>query len=201
MPLFLFLYVRFIDGKECWGGLSKEAFWNWAPMIRLAIPGLAMVLAEMLAFEILALSASWMSTTHLAAQSVLNTLATAAFQLPYSVSIAASTRVANLVGANLPECAKVSLKMAIFAACIVGLINMCMLSLLRHKIPQLFTDDHRVASLIVGVIPLVAAFQLVDAIASTCSGLLRGLGKQSVGGWVNIVAYYGVRRSYPHLVT
>ena len=193
MPFLLFLYVRFVSGLDCWGGLNKGAFRNWSPMIRLAVPGLAMVLAEMLAFEILALSASWISPTHLAAQAVLNTLATLAFQLPYSVSIAASTRIANLVGANLADCAKISLRMAILAACLVGSINMSLLGLLRNKIPQLFTDDENVAYLISGVIPLVAAFQLVDAIASTCSGLLRGLGKQSVGGWVNIIAYYGVR--------
>ena len=161
-------------------------------MIKLAIPGLAMVLAEMLAFEILTLSASWMSTTHLAAQSVLSTLASVAFQLPYSISIAASTRLANLVGAKLPNCARVAMKMSVFAACIVGTINMLVLGLFRHQIPKLFTSDADVHALIEGVLPLVAAFQLVDATATTCSGLLRGLGKQSVGGWVNIVAYYGV---------
>jgi MATE family multidrug resistance protein len=29
LPILLFLYVRFIDGSQCWGGLSKRAFSNW----------------------------------------------------------------------------------------------------------------------------------------------------------------------------
>jgi MATE family multidrug resistance protein len=86
MPLLLFLYVRFIDGYQCWGGFDRRALGNWWPMIRLALPGLVMVLAEFLAFEILTLSASWLGTTPLAAQSVLSTIATITFQFPFSVS-------------------------------------------------------------------------------------------------------------------
>lgn len=29
LPFLLFLYVRFIEGMECWNGLSKRAFHNW----------------------------------------------------------------------------------------------------------------------------------------------------------------------------
>ena len=53
MPLLLFLYVYFIDGAECWNGFTKRALGNWGPMIRLALPGLLMVLSECLAFEVL----------------------------------------------------------------------------------------------------------------------------------------------------
>lgn len=30
LPLFLFLYVYFVDGRQCWGGLTKKAFKNWS---------------------------------------------------------------------------------------------------------------------------------------------------------------------------
>lgn len=29
LPLLLLLYVRFIDGRQCWNGLTKKAFHNW----------------------------------------------------------------------------------------------------------------------------------------------------------------------------
>lgn len=77
-------------------------------MIKLALPGLVMVEAEYLAFEILTLAASYLSTTHLAAQSILSTLTALTFQIPFSISIASSTRVANLIGATLSESAKIS---------------------------------------------------------------------------------------------
>lgn len=56
-------------------------------MIRLALPGLVMVEAECLAFEILTLAASYFGTSHLAAQSVLATITGITFQYVFSESI------------------------------------------------------------------------------------------------------------------
>lgn len=39
---------------------------------------------------------------------------------------------------------------------------------------------------------MMAAFQLVDALAANCNGLLRGLGRQEIGGYVNLFCYYVV---------
>lgn len=85
LPALLFLYVYFIDGRGCWGGFTKKAFRNWGPMVELASPGLVMVLAEYLAFKLLTLGASYISSTHLAAQSVLTTLTALTFQIPFSI--------------------------------------------------------------------------------------------------------------------
>ncbi|KAF2459062.1 multidrug and toxin extrusion protein [Lineolata rhizophorae] len=190
LPLCLFLYVRFVDGMQCWGGFERRAFKNWGPMIKLALPGLVMVLAEFLAFEILTLSASWLSATHLAAQSVLSTLTALTFQIPFPVSIAASTRVANLIGATLSDAAKTAAKVALIAACFIGAFNITLLSSLREYIPKLFTSETDVIQMVACVLPLCAAFQLFDALATNCNGILRGLGRQEIGGYVNLFAYY-----------
>ncbi|THZ89391.1 MATE efflux family protein [Aureobasidium pullulans] len=190
MPLSLFLYVRFFGGMECWGGFSKLALRNWMPMIRLALPGLVMILAEYLAFEILTLSASWISPTHLATQSVLSTISTITYQIPFPISIAASTRIANLIGATLSDAAKVNAKVSLYAALFVGIFNMILLSSTREYIPRLFTNDADVIELTAKTLPLNAAFQLFDSLAALCNGILRGLGRQEIGGYVNLFAYY-----------
>lgn len=192
LPLALALYVIFIDGRECWGGFERRALRNWGPMIKLALPGLVMVLAEFLAFEILTLAASYLGTTHLAAQSVLSTLAALTFQIPFPVSIAASTRIANLIGATLAGPAKVAAKVALVAAVFIGLLNVTLLSSLRFYLPRLFTNDEDVIELCANVLPLLATFQLFDSLATNCNGILRGLGRQEVGGYVNLFAYYVV---------
>jgi len=79
-------------------------------MINLALPGLVMVEAEFLAFEILTLASSYLGTTELAAQSILITIISLTFQIPFSISVAVSTRVANLIGATLSEAAKTTAK-------------------------------------------------------------------------------------------
>ncbi len=190
LPLFLFLYVYFVDGRQCWGGFSRRAFTNWGPMVGLALPGLVMVEAEFLAFEILTLASSYFGTTHLAAQSILSTLTAITFQIPFPISIAASTRVANLIGATLSDAAKTAARVAFYAACAVGVLNVTILSSARYRIPQLFTDDPEVVEMVAAVLPICAAFQLYDSIAALCSGLLRGLGKQEIGGYVNLFCYY-----------
>lgn len=76
------------------------------------------------------------------------------------------------------------------AATIVGLFNVILLSSLRNYIPQLFTNDPDVIDLVASVLPLCAAFQLFDALAANLGGLLRGLGRQEIGGWVNLFCYY-----------
>lgn len=46
--------------------------------------------------------------------------------------------------------------------------------------------------LVANILPLCAAFQLFDALAAACNGLLRGLGMQEIGGYVNLPCYYVV---------
>ncbi|CAO2654671.1 Nn.00g114040.m01.CDS01 [Neocucurbitaria sp. VM-36] len=192
LPLLLFLYVRFIDGYKCWGGFDRRALRNWMPMIKLALPGLVMVLAEFMAFEILTLSSSWLGPTELAAQSVLGSITGITFQIPFPMSVAASTRIANLIGATLAIPAKTAAKVAIFASVLVGIFNLLVLSLLREAIPRLFTPDKDVINMVAALLPLCATFQVFDALAANCNGILRGLGRQEIGGYVGLFAYYVV---------
>lgn len=190
LPLLLFLYVRFVDGSQCWGGFSKRALSNWWVMIRLALPGMIMVEAEWLAFELITLLASQFGPEYLAAQSAVITLASITYQIPFPVSIAASTRVANLMGANLVDAAKTAAKVTFFMASFIGVLNLVVFSSLRFKLPLLFTDDEEVIDLIAHVLPIVAIMQVFDGLSAGAHGLLRGVGKQSIGGPANLISYY-----------
>ncbi|KAI1409613.1 multidrug and toxin extrusion protein [Hypoxylon sp. FL1857] len=190
MPLLLLSYVLFVDGSQCWGGFTRRALTNWGPMIWLALPGMIMVMAEWLAFEILTLVTSQFGTSYLAAQSILVTLTSTTFMIPFPVSIAASTRVANLIGARLINAAKTSAKVAFGAGCIIGLFNLTVLAGLRYQLPLLFTQDEEVIGIVAKVMPLVAVMQVFDALAAVAHGLLRGIGKQSFGGYANLSIYY-----------
>jgi len=161
-------------------------------MIQLALPGLLTVLAEYLAFEILTLAASWISPTHLAAQSVLSTLSVLICQASFAMSVAASTRIANLVGAALSDAAKLGAKVSFVASCCVGTLNLIILYSLRNHLPWLLTNDPEVADLVTKVLPICAVCELFDALAANRNGVLRGLGKQAIGGWIGLLSYYAV---------
>lgn len=120
LPFLLFLYVWKVDGSQAWGGFNKAALRNWLPMIRLALPGCIMVVAEWFAFEILTLACGRIGVTTLAAQSILVTVTSTTFQIPFPLSVAGSTRVANLIGARLVDAAKTSAKVVSQSRCLIS---------------------------------------------------------------------------------
>ncbi|KAK3948445.1 mate-domain-containing protein [Pseudoneurospora amorphoporcata] len=192
LPLLLLLYVWKVDGRQAWGGFKKAALRNWGPMVRLALPGMVMVVAEWFAFEILTLASGRIGVAHLAAQSVLVTVTSTTFQIPFPLSIAGSTRVANLIGAKLVDAAKTSARVTVVGGVLVGLFNVTLLSVFRNQIALLFTQDREVIKLVAQTLPVCAIMQLFDGMAAVSHGLLRGIGRQEIGGYVNLMAYYVV---------
>ena len=146
MPLSLFLYVRLVNGYQCWSGFSKEGLRDWGPMLRLAVPGVVMIEAEFLAFELLTLFASYFGTQALAAQAVLATLSSLLYQVPFAIGIASCMRVGHHIGAAFPENARISSKAALTIGTVFGLLNGVVLILVKDKIGYCFTDDIGVIS-------------------------------------------------------
>ncbi|KAF4585842.1 MATE efflux family protein [Ophiocordyceps camponoti-floridani] len=192
LGLLLILYVRFVDGSTCWGGLDHRAFSNWCIMIRLALPSMIMVEAEWFAFHAVTLFAGRFGTDYLAAQSVLMTLMTISFQLPFPLSIGASTRVANLIGGRRTEAAKMAAQVTFITAAVIGVANVTIFILLRSRLPLLFTKDEQVIAIVARTSPFVAVAQLFDSLGTGANGLLRGVGRQTVGGMAGLFAYYVV---------
>lgn len=192
LPIGLIIHIRFFSPSalSCWGGLNRQALHNWGPMVKLALFGVVMVEAECLAFEILTLASSHFGPTALAAQSVLSTMISLTFQIPFPLSVAGSTRVANFIGATLVDSAKTTTKVVLVGATLAGLVNVTILSSLKEFIPHLFTSDPDVIRLVSETLPLCAAFQLFDALAAACNGILRGIGRQEFGSCVQLLCYY-----------
>ena len=146
MPLCLFLYVRFINGYQGWSGFTKRGFHDWGPILRLAVPGVIMIEAEFLAFELLTLFASYFGTSALAAQAVLATLSSLLYQVPFALGIASCVRVGHHLGAGLPKNAKVSSKAALTLGTVLGVLDCTVLILAKDHIGAFFTNDTDVIS-------------------------------------------------------
>ena len=74
--------------------------------------------------------------------------------------------------------------------CIVGFFNLTIFTSLRFSLPLLFTEDPVVIGLVAKVLPTVAVMQVVDSLAAGAHAMLRGIGKQSIGGPANLISYY-----------
>ncbi|KAL6450492.1 ERC1 Ethionine resistance-conferring protein 1 [Candida maltosa Xu316] len=187
----LVLFTLFFDPMNCWGGFSvKDAFHGWGRLISLAIPGLVMLEAEFLAFEILTLMASYLGTVALAAQSVGTTMASLTYQVPFAVGIASSTRIANFLGAGLGNAAKITTQVAISFGLLISILNFLALFVFQRQIAEAFTDDKDVIKTVMEIMWLIAIMQISDSMNANSAGCLRGQGSTRIGGIVNFVSYY-----------
>lgn len=190
MLLLLAGYAIFIDGRKCWGGLSKKALDHWGELMRLAVPGIIMLEAESLSYEILTLFASGFGTSYLATQSAVSTIASLFYMIPFSVGIAASTRIANFIGAERVDCAKLASKIGIYGALLTGIIDSLIMLLFRTPLANLFSKDEEVVNMIISIFPLIACAQVFDSMNAVAGSCLRGQGMQRIGSYINLFVYY-----------
>lgn len=189
--LVLLLYAVFISGKQCWGGLEfRKMVVNWKPMLKLALPGVIMVEADYLAYEVMTIFAAAFGSTALAAQSIGSNVGTIVFQIPFAVSIALSTRIGHFVG--VPDISKARLvsKLSLMLGVAMGLFNFTLLSTGRYILARLYTNDKDVIGIASKVIILAAVNQFCDCMNIVAAGILRGQGRQKIGSYINMVAYY-----------
>ena len=81
---------------------------------------------------------------------------------------------------------------AVWGATIVGLANLVLFTTLRYKLPLLFTNDPEVIDIVATAMPVVSVMQVFDGLSAGAHGLLRGIGRQEIGGYVNLLVYYVV---------
>ncbi|QLG70524.1 hypothetical protein HG535_0A04640 [Zygotorulaspora mrakii] len=198
MAIGLFVYTIFtkqaVKPLKCWNGVIKphQVFRNWRKMINLALPGILMVETEFLGFEILTIFASHLGPSALGAQSIISTIASLAYQVPFSISVSTSTRVANFIGASLYQsCIKTcTLSLLLSFAC--SSMNMLIIFLFRKQIAGLFSTEPEVVDLVTSALPILAFMQIFDAFNASTAGCLRGQGRQKIGGFINMFAFYAI---------
>ncbi|KND02745.1 MATE efflux family protein [Spizellomyces punctatus DAOM BR117] len=190
MLILLIGYAVLINGSEGWGGWSRKSLQQWGTFLKLAIAGILMVGSEWIAFEIVAILAGWLGTVPLAAQSVVMTADQILNTIPFGISIATSNRVGNLLGLGCARRARMSSYASAFLAATMGTIMLITLMLSRTTLPLLFSSSPEVVDLVARVLPYVALFQIADGLANACGGALRGMGRQKIGAWCNLIGYY-----------
>ncbi|KAG7663860.1 uncharacterized protein J8A68_002609 [[Candida] subhashii] len=191
ISLFMLGYVVFINGKQCWGGLDiASATRNWKPMLSLAIPGVIMVIAEFLAFEVLTILAASFGTESLAAQSIVSNVAALFFQMPFAVAVVLSTRIGHFVGNENIRGAKINTNLFCLLGGLLGLFNFSVMFFGRTGLSKLFTQDPKVLESSKALLTLAAINQIGDAFNVIATGVLRGQGRQQIGSILYMTSYY-----------
>jgi len=117
-------------------------------------------------------------------------LAVAIYHVPFSVGVAVSTRLGNLIGAGSLSAARTATRTYVLTFLVIGIVDFTFLTALRNVLPRAFSTDPEVISIVSTVLPLLAVFQFCDSTTALANAILRGLGLQAIGGWANLFVYY-----------
>ncbi|NXH85716.1 S47A2 protein, partial [Edolisoma coerulescens] len=146
-------------------GWSRECLVDWGSFIWLAVPGMVMMCIEWWTFEIGSFLAGLISVVELGAQSVIYELASVAYMVPLGISVAASVRVGNALGAGDVVQAKTSCITALLCTGVFAVVVAALLGSLRDVVGYIFTNDMEIVSLVSKVMLIFGPFHLLDATA------------------------------------
>ncbi|CAI5679133.1 unnamed protein product [Oreochromis niloticus] len=187
--LFIYMYLRGLH-KATWAGWSLDCLQEWGPFVQLAVPSMLMLCLEWWVVELGGFLAGVISEAELGAHSISYELAVIAYMFPLGVSGAASVRVGNALGAGNIEQAKLSSKVPIICAFIIACFVSIIFGVSKDVIGYIFTSEPDILQRVSDVMLIFSFLHLADAVAGVAGGVVRGVGKQSVGALCNLVGYY-----------
>lgn len=190
----LLLIVLFAFGlhRTAWVPWGRESF-AAGRIARIAWLGLPIGLQfglEVWAFQIATLLSGRLGQVSLGAHAIVLNLTSFSFMFPLGISTAASVRVGNLIGAGDEVGARRAGLLSLLLGAGVMSIFAAAFFFLRHQIPRLYGAEPAVLDLCIQVLPIAAAFQMLDGTQVVASGILRGLGRTKPAAFFNFCGYY-----------
>lgn len=171
---------------------SMDALKELKEFIVLGVPGMLMLCSEWWAYEFLTLFASQISPEAVASQTIIIQCAALAYMVPMGVSVAATTTVGNCLGSGNIDLAKEMSKLVVYCGILCEAVLSVLIITFGDVFISLFSNDSLVLSISRRTIPLLAVFTWVDGLSSILGGVTRGAGKQHIGAYANIAAYYTI---------
>ncbi|KAL0408918.1 UNVERIFIED_CONTAM: protein DETOXIFICATION 12 [Sesamum radiatum] len=153
--------------------ISMNVFQGIGEFFRFAIPSAAMICVEWWSFELLILLSGLLPNP----------------QLETSV-LSVCTRISNELGAGRPERARAS----VIASTLLAIINATVVGVslfaCRRVFGYVFSNEKEVVDYVTDMAPLICLSVVIDNIQGALLGVVRGCGRQHIGAYVNIAAFY-----------
>ena len=190
---FLAVYIFFLGiWKETQAPLTRETIYGMKGFSKLAVPGIIMMCAEWWGFEVNVFLAGLFGVDALAAYTLVFTVYAFLYTVPLSMSISASVKVGNAIGAENVSKAKLVSRLIISLAVAAQIILSSIIFSTRNWWPYLFTSDENVISLVGDITAIFCIFAVIDTAQTTLAGILRGCGKQLIGAVAYLISFYAV---------
>jgi MATE family multidrug resistance protein len=192
LAVLLLMTLRWRLYEGAWPGWSWRAL-ELRPMLGVIAIGIPIAIqtgTEMWAFNFSTILAGSLGVTAAAAHGIVLNMASISFMLALGVSVAATTRIGNLIGAGRPQDAQRAAWIAIGMGAGVMSVAAVLFVVLRNALPALYTTDLAVVTLAAMTLPIAAAFQIFDGIQAVGCGVLRGMGRPQAAAVFNVIGYW-----------
>ncbi|XP_047320678.1 protein DETOXIFICATION 16-like [Impatiens glandulifera] len=191
--LLLGIYIRVSPScKETWTGFSKEALKDVMKYLRLAIPSAIMLCLETWSFEMMVLLSGLLPNPKLETSVLSISLNTCSlvYMIPMGLGATVSVRVSNELGAGRPRAARLAVCIALFLVTTEGVVVGTIMIVGRRIWGYCYSKEEKVISYVAEMLILLAGSHFIDGVPSILSGTVRGCGRQKIGAFVNLGAYY-----------
>ena len=161
-------------------------------LIKLGAPAAGQIVLEVGAWNLATFSAGYLTPVALATHQIVLNYASVTYMVPLGVSAAAAVSVGHAVGAGDPARARRAGWLALGLG--TGFMTLAAIVLLAIPGPliKLYTHDPQVLAVGPGLLLIVAAFEVFDAIQSVSTGALRGLGETRIPMLANLLGYWAL---------
>ncbi|KAJ0241145.1 Protein DETOXIFICATION 14 [Hirschfeldia incana] len=187
------LYMMFSSScSKSRAKISMNVFKGMREFFRFGVPSASMICLEWWSFEFLVMLSGILPNPKLETSVLsvcLSTISTL-YQIPESLGAAASTRVANELGAGNSKKARMAVYTVMVIAGVESILVGALVFAARNVFGYLFSSEPEVVDYVRSMAPLVALSVIFDALHAVLSGVARGSGRQDVGAYVNLAAYY-----------
>ena len=161
-------------------------------LLRLGVPMGLSILVEVTGFTFMSFFVSRVGATAVAGHQIAVNMVSMMFMLPLSIANAASTLVAQRVGAGDETDARhigwAGLEIAVLIAAVIG----AAIYLLRRQVVGLYTSDAVIVAAAVPLLAWVALFHIADAAQTVAAFVLRAWRITTVPMVVYVVALWGI---------
>ncbi|KAI4366514.1 hypothetical protein MLD38_022384 [Melastoma candidum] len=190
--LLAFVYFYRVVHEDSWVSPSHNCLRGWSSLLALAVPTCVSVCLEWWWYELMIILCGLLNNPKatVASMGILIQTTSLVYVFPSSLSLGASTRVGNELGAGRPAKARIAAIVSLFCAAGLGLGAMWFAALVRHHWGRLFTDDAEILELTAIALPIVGLCELGNCPQTTGCGVLRGSARVSTGANINLGSFY-----------
>ena len=145
---------------------------------------------EAATFSLTAIMVGWLGSTELAAHQVVISISTISFTTYLGVGSATAIRTSFYKGAKDWVQVRKTTVAGIHLGVIVSTITCLVLFIFRNDISYIFSDDPKVCSIVILLLPILMLYQYVDGAQIVLANALRGLADVKPIMWISFITNF-----------